>query len=319
MMMFYVTMISRIFHTTRKKNVTLNPKGRLTLQDVDLIITVFERTYRNLLMPGKIKLIEMDNNRFFSHKVVLINNVSDKEHAQRLADELVASAEITSYAFVDDHLEQSLSASGMKLKDLGCIPHYSDCALVAIHLLGSPWLCYWDAEARLQQPVNWIDPAIKLMEGDRRIIVANPNWWRDGLDAETDERIGEFSLGYGFSDCVFLCRRADLSAPIYHYRTVASLRYPLSYISPVFEQRIDAFMRVNRKLRATCNSAVYIHPESEGSSYPTASPISRLRRRRNRMILSLTRKFTRKFKITNPRYRIDGLASLYFNNPKPAR
>ncbi len=69
------------------------------------------------------------------------------------------------------------------------------------------------------------------MESDSRILVANPNWWRPGIDSEADEIVGDFFLGYGFSDQLFLCRRIDLKRSIYKYNTIASLRYPLSHIS----------------------------------------------------------------------------------------
>lgn len=279
------------------------------MPDVDLVINVFERTFDRVLKPGFVSRIESDNQCVFAQKVVLINNVEDKRKVQNLTQRLVDAGEITAYASVEEHLDDALRSVGLTRRELGRIPHYSDCALVAVHLSGSPWLCYWDAEASLQRPINWIEPAIRMMERDSRILVANPNWWRSGLDEETDEITGSFVLGYGFSDAVFLCRRSDFKCPIYRHWTVASLRYPLAHISPVFEQRVDAYMRVQRKLRATHRSAVYEHPETEGRTYPDVSFIERLRRRRNRTMIGLARKYTLQWHIVDPRLREWGLMS----------
>lgn len=273
------------------------------------MINVFERTYRDVLTPGFFRDIEAANERPFDRKVVLINNVEDKPRVIELAQDLVENGEITTYVVVEDHLAAALHNVGLTRSDLGRIPHYSDCVLVAIHLPGSPWLCYWDAEVRLETPINWIDPAIALMEQDSRVLVANPNWSVQGLEDEADEMTEDVALGYGFSDHVFLCRRADFRFPIYKYRTPSSLRYPLAHINSVFEQRVDAYMRTHRKLRATYRHAFYTHPDTEGHSYPAASIGELLRYATYQAVLAGVRSCSRWFSVQDPRLRTDGLVT----------
>jgi hypothetical protein len=260
------------------------------MPDVDLVVNTFERTYRNVLAPGFFAGIEEQNQRRFERKIALINNVNDPKEVEALAQQLVENGEIDAYYFVADRLDRALRQVGLTMKDLGRIPHYTDCALVAVTLKESGYLLYWDAEVRLQKPVNWVCPATELMERDTRILVANPNWWwRPTLQRETLWEGRGFAFGYGFSDQLFLARRDELSRPIYGHRCLASLRYPLAHIAPNFENRVDAYMRTHRRLRATYVAAVYEHPPNEGADYPAISWVEGARLVRNRAIVKLLR------------------------------
>jgi hypothetical protein len=140
------------------------------------------------------------------------------------------------------------------------------------------------------EPFNWVDPSIALMRDDPRVAVANPDWGRDDPRTETLEFKDGFSLGYGFSDQVFLVRRSEFARPIYRTRCCpVSLRYPLAHVAAVFEQRVDAYMRAHRRLRATHLRAVYRHPASEGSAYPDTTAFENLRRLRNAAIVKALR------------------------------
>lgn len=236
-------------------------------QCVDLTINTFERTYREVLSSGFFKKIEESNCRRFTNRVVLINNVNDVQDAKRRAQQLIDEGEIDSYYFVQEHLDSALSQTGLIRKDLRRFPHFLDWAIVAVTLPGSQWILHWDAEVELQEPVNWVDSAINLMERDRRILIANPNWNKAGIKLEALEYEDDFAFSYGMSDQVFLARRAELARPIYNYFCPASLRYPLSHIMGIFEKRVDAYMRRTRQLRATYLPATYIHPTNEGQSY----------------------------------------------------
>lgn len=255
--------------------------------EVDLVVNTFERTYREVLAPGVISRIENENLRGFTRKVALINNVENPDDARRRATALRQLGEIDEFYVVSDRLDSALQICGLTCGDLGRIPHYSDCALVAVTLDGAPWLLYWDAEVRLQRRYNWVDPALDFMEEDRRVLAANPTSWRGEVNWSTLEHRGPFALGWGFSDQVFLCRRAEFARPIYREHCLASLRYPLSHIAADFEQRVDSYMRRHRRLRATHVGVTYEHPESEGTTYPVASLAEALRRRRNYLIFRL--------------------------------
>lgn len=258
---------------------------------VDLVVNTWERDYRQVLAPGRFPELAGQSRFPFARRVALVNNVEDRDDAERRARALVEAGEIDDFAFVADRLPAALAATGLTQRDLEGVRHYSDAPLVAITLDASPWLVYWDAEVRLRQPADWITPSIERMERDPRILVANPAWTDDTLEAETIERDGDFALGLGFSDQLFLVRRAELARPVYRERCVAALRYPLAHVGPVFEARVDAWMRHHGRLRATYTPVTYVHPPGgAGASYPATTFAQRLRRKRNMALLAAVRR-----------------------------
>ena len=140
---------------------------------------------------------------------------------------------------------------------------------------------------QLEAPANWIGPGVAFLEQHPEVGIVNPNWQSPTLAKETVYEEGEFALGYGFSDQLFLARRDELSQPIYQHFCPASLRYPLSHLGSTFERRIDAYMRSQGRLRATYKPVRYIHPDNEGVSYPDYTLAQRLRLRRNKWLLKL--------------------------------
>ncbi|HEX5926561.1 MAG TPA: hypothetical protein VFY45_22215, partial [Baekduia sp.] len=188
--------------------------------DVDLVVNCFERSYRKVLAPGFFARIAGDNARAFASQTVVINNVDDRADAAALADARVAAGEIDRYVFVADRLDGALAQCGLTRDELEPIPYFTDFALVAATLDGPDWMMMWDADLRLREPADWITPAIALMERDDRIMVANPNWPVDNLDAFTSETVGDFAIGQGFTDQAFLARRSELGRPIYRQRCV---------------------------------------------------------------------------------------------------
>jgi hypothetical protein len=262
---------------------------------VDLVVNVFERTYRHSLEPGLFATIAAENLRRFARRVLLINNVADPADAQARARRLLDAGEIDEFHFVADRLEQALAATGLSRGELEPLLHYSDAPLVAGSTPGSPWLLYWDPEARLIEPHDWIGPALELMERDARVLAANPSWEapdpdgrRAGVEHEAIDRSGEFVLGHGFSDQVFLARRTMLASPIYRQRCIARIAYPAAHKAHVFEARVAAHMRHHGLLRATSLRAGYATRTSDGgSSYPPSGVAEAVRYARNGLILRL--------------------------------
>ncbi len=54
---------------------------------VDLVVNCYQRTYRNVLSPGFMAAREQSVRFSFTRKVVLINNVADRDHATSLAQQ----------------------------------------------------------------------------------------------------------------------------------------------------------------------------------------------------------------------------------------
>jgi hypothetical protein len=267
---------------------------------VDLVVNCFERSYREVLAPGFFPLIVSHNQFAFARRVALINNVTDPADACRRADELLAADEIDAWRFVADLLPAALARTGLTERDLGKLKHWSDCPLAAITMAGSPWLCYWDADVRLAEPVDWITPTIALMDRDPRLLVGSPAHDMLDLEREAVERVPGFALGYGFSDQCFLARRHALAKPIYGHCCLAGARYPTAHLANIFEQRLDAHMRVNHRLRAVALEAVYVHPPTVDDPYPAVTLAEKLRRRRNQWIC----RWLRHSRSADPRRRV---------------
>ena len=252
----------------------------MTPPAVDLVVNCFERNYREVLAPGFFPRVAGENAFPFAGRVALVNNVDDLDDARSRAQALLDAGEITEVLVVEERLDAALRTTGLTRAHLGRTPHFSDCALVAVTAPGAPWIVYWDADNHLVEPVDWITPSVALMEHDRRVLIANPNNQHHPVpDRTTPELHDGFALGYGFSDVVFLARRAELAAPIYRARTVAALRFPLAHVAHIFEARVDAHMRRRRRLRAYHLGSCYFHAEAGiGASHPAHDGIERLRR-----------------------------------------
>jgi hypothetical protein len=264
---------------------------------VDLVINCFERTYRRALEPGTIAAIAHANAHPFARRVALINNVVDRPDAERRARRLLQEGLIDEHHFVAERLDSALATTGLQRAELAPLLHFSDAPLVAATLPGSPWLLYWDPEARLAETVDWISPAIELMRGDARLLVANPSWEvpdgegrRPGVEREASETRGGFAIGHGFSDQVFLARRAELAAPIYRQRCIARIAYPAAHKAHVFEARLAAHMRHSARLRATSLATSYVTDSPAGhSSYPPSGLRESVRFARNALALRALR------------------------------
>ncbi len=264
---------------------------------VDLVINVFERTYRHGLAAETIGAVR-DANRFpFAGCVALINNVDDRLDAERRARALLERHLIDSYHFVADRIQPALEQVKLSVEDLEPLLHYSDAPIVAATLPGSPWMLYWDPEAQLAEPFDWITPALELLRADPRVMVANPSWEapdgagrRPGVERETAQMSGEFALGPGFSDQVFLAARAELAAPIYGQRCIGSLAYPTAHRAQIFEARVGAHMRHHGRVRATSTAASYLTSSpAGGSSYRPAGPLEAVRYVRNALVVRALR------------------------------
>jgi hypothetical protein len=236
---------------------------------VDLVINCYERTYRDVLSPGFFQKVAESCQFSFTQHTVLLNNIRDMEGALRLCEERIADGGIHQFFRVEDYIDDALRVAGLTHRDLNNIPYYSNWALVALIVPGNEFMVHWDAEIRMVEPYNWVEPSLRLMQADPRVAVANPLWDTKGNVREFREKNGEFMLGYGFSDQIYLISRKEFAKPVYHSWVPISLRYPVAHIAPYFEQMVDSYMRVNRRYRATLTAARYQHPVAEGAAYPS--------------------------------------------------
>lgn len=249
--------------------------------DVDFYVNCFERDYRLVLAEGFMQQKTRAMCRNFARVVVTINNVQDPQDATRLALKAVERGEISTFLFVADALPKALEQCGLTLRSLGRVRHYVDFALVAVATAQAEFLVYCCAEVEMEQPMDWITPAIEKLKSNPLLLVANPAWATDpqGADREALLSEGPYRLGYGFSDQIFLVRADRLRRPVYNYRHPAGERYPMSDIGDIFEKRVDAYMRCEGLLRLTDTRAFYRHRGPEGTGYPRAAFWKRALRR----------------------------------------
>jgi hypothetical protein len=241
------------------------------MTDVDLVVNCFERTYRDVLAPGTFARVAHEACFEFTRRTALVNNVDDRADAERRGQALLDAGEIDELVFVADRLDGALTRTELTRPDLGAVPYFTDWALVAVTLPGPDWMVHLDADLRMARRADWITPSIALMESDRRVLSANPLWPGESWKAECVELAGDFALGHGFSDQVFLGRRSELGGPIYGDRSLASLRFPVAHLGHIFEARIDAHQRRHGRLRATYLPALWTHRSEMGVSYPHRS------------------------------------------------
>ena len=259
---------------------------------VDFFVTCYNANVDRVLTPGFLASLAESALFPFSRRVLLINNVDDVSSVVDRAELRRQAGEIDTLVVVDEHLNDALSATGMDAHELGRIAPYSTWAFVAAHVCASEWLLHWDVDCVLTRPSDWVRPSLDRMGVDSRLLVANPAWSTEGAIAESLEHDHDFAIGYGFSDQVFLARRAVLARPIYREQHVASLRYPLAHIAPTFECRVDSYMRVHERLRATFLRAEYRHVGVTGQRYPRETWRERWRRKRYRAQLRRWRNAT---------------------------
>ena len=257
---------------------------------VDLVVNTYERTYRSVLVPGFFSEIEAQCRFPFAGRVAMINNVEDELDARERAQALVAAGELTGVELVRERLPSALERTGLSEADLGATRQYTIGMLVAVTLPGAPWVVHWDPEVTLAEPADWITPSIELMDADARVLTANPDNLHHPVRLDRAERVDGFALSLGFSDQLFLARRADLGRPIYGDRCVAALRGPQAHMGWIFEMRIDSHMRHNGRLRANHLGSRYAHPpETAGVAYDPPDLRARLRHARNMAILAYLR------------------------------
>lgn len=255
---------------------------------VSLFVNCFERDYRQVLAPGFMRAKASQFRFPFNRVVVTLNNIFDPEDARARARRVQQIGEIHEFVEVAKILPKALELSGLRASDLGLVRHYIDFALVAVTHALPDYLLYCCAEVDLVNPFDWVSDAVRKLDGDQSLLVANPSWASDpfGAERESLRRDGDHWIGSGFSDQCFLADSRRLAAPIYNYKHETGGRYPMSDIGDIFEKRLDAYMRHHGLMRISDARVFYAHAGVEGGGYPRP-PIARRILRRGARLLAM--------------------------------
>ena len=225
---------------------------------VSLTVNTFQRTFETVLTVEYFEAIRSQNQYSFDEVVLLINNVDDIASVRARADALVAEGVVSAYFLVSEVLPDALRAVGLTLEDLGARPHFSDHLLVEPFVVTSDYYLHWDADISLEQPSNWIEPSVALLESDQQVFVASPQQ-HIRERCQWARKSDEFLFDYTFTDQIFLTRTLQMRQPIYSEWCPASLRFPVAHLGQVVEQRLESHIRNHRLIHAFFRGATFTH------------------------------------------------------------
>ncbi len=212
----------------------------------------------------------------FDFKQLIINNVYNTKQVEIYAKKKVDKGIINAYYFADDYIDKALNFFEIEKNSFGKGYYYSSAELVGLYLSKTKYHLHFSSDAIMPKDnskSNWINSACEILNIAPKFVVANPCWdynFDDAINQSTESNIGDFIVGYGFSDQCYLVRTADFRAQIYNYKHPDSERYP-KYGGELFEKRVDSFMRTNRLLRLTHSKESYIH-----RNFPKSKLIKRI-------------------------------------------
>ena len=221
---------------------------------------MWEGDYRVVLTEERLAAAVGHNCFPFATRVVYVNNVDNPRAVHRRAQVLVDAGVVDDVVFVEDHANSALDHFGLTAADLGRGYVYSISELVSLHLATTDYVLHYAGDTVLSQRFDWLPGALDLLARRQDVAVVNASWTPDlaAVEAESEERDGDFLLGYGFSDQMYLVRTSEFSQRIYGESHPASDRYP-DYGGELFEKRVDSWMRNHQRLRATWAGGHYAH------------------------------------------------------------
>lgn len=222
----------------------------------------YEKDWQFIVKNGLIAEMIDKCNYSFDRKVLFLNNFSNYNRVKQQADLLISKNIIDEYYVVDEYAKKALGFFNLTKEDFKGGYYYSIAELVSIFLCETDYNLHFSGDAMMEKDCsfNWIDPAIRLMQQNADVLVANPTWDHKYSEAR-DECIEEdenWFYSYGFSDQCYLIKVSDFRNDIYKCNHAYSERYP-KYGGELFEKRIDAYMRTNAKKRITSKACSYEH------------------------------------------------------------
>lgn len=229
----------------------------------------YENDWELMLKTDYLKTMIERCNYNFEKKVLYLNNISDLNSAMNAAELAVEKKIIDEYYIVENYAAAALEYFGIDIDSFNGGYYYSIAELVGIYLCKTPYLLHFSSDSFMERTaVNWIKDSIYYMEGNEKLIVANPLWNFKFHEAK-NESIGndiKCFFGQGFSDQCYLIRTDIFKEKIYNQKHPYSERYPV-YGGELFEKRVDAFMRNFDFYRLTHKGCSYISQNIPKENY----------------------------------------------------
>ena len=229
------------------------------MRRVTIETKVWERDWAARFYSSGFPLV-FDLNEIECHRVLWINNVLNPAMVRGAAKDWVRQGKLDAIGEVLPRLDDALIHFGLVESDLGAGLYYSSAELVGILACETEYLCHFAGDCRLAHKSDWIQRGIELLESRPDISVVNPIWNGnvEEVMAEAESSDEDYAYGYGFSDQCYLIRTEELRNANLRALHPDSERYP-TYGGDLFEKRVDSWMRMNGRKRATDLRACYLH------------------------------------------------------------
>jgi len=248
---------------------------------ITLASAIYEKDYRMILNPlygGKHFAIHND---LFSNRIIVVNNINDwYSSGQKILEEVKEDLKLTdvyvSLQCAKEVLRKdwnvardsfyrkdfSIMNALRYLKNYKKLPKikgydgywYSIAPMIAIAKCKTRWLLYLTGDTQLTQ-FSWVKKAIKLMEEDSNIFIANPVWIERYYMSDKRKTENEWIVSDVFSDQCFLVdvvRLRLIKGVLNEKNCKAEIIYPY-YGGNCFERRLGAYM-MNHNLKRIVNT-----------------------------------------------------------------
>lgn len=225
---------------------------------VTFATSCWERDWRQILLPRDYLAVQQIAHHLFpfDERLLVINNVADLDLVKRVAKEKVEQGILTRYVVAGDVLPHF----GLQRGDFNDWQYYNALGpLNAIWEAKSEYLLFVTGDVYLKQPVSWIEKAIRFMEKNPNVKVANLTWNGYCQEAKKESYRSTwnfFIANSGFSDQMFLIRVSDFKGPIYGEIRSDGAHYPRG---DVFEKRVFSYMKNRGWERITFRRGSYTH------------------------------------------------------------
>ena len=214
-----------------------------------------------------------NHNFSFFEKILVVNNVNEKEYVIQKAKNKVNKGVLTNFYDADKYAEEVMSFFSLEKKDFKAgkdakyyigvddnwLYYNALGVLTSIYHCKSDYLLYLTGDSFLKQSVSWIDKAITMMEKKSNYKVANLIWNEkyDEAKKESYRKNKDFFISKkGFSDQLFLVKRKDFQDNIYNEIRDDAAHFPRG---DVFEKRVYSYMINHGWKRITFRHGSYYH------------------------------------------------------------
>lgn len=243
------------------------------MKSVSFFTNCYEKDWDVIINRGGVSN-KIENLNFpFIKKILIINNVKDRDTINSASQRLVQDSIIDNFYFTDDFSDEILRFFNIEKESFVGGYWYWIAPLLSIYLCETDYLVYLTGDTITEKKdYDWISNGIKIILSDDRVKTVNPVWNSQYNTAKDQENYfislenipnktdDEWFYGAGFSDQCFLIPTGEFKKQIYNETNeLSDIYYPI-YAGNSFEKRISSYLMNNKYWRITSNNITYFHP-----------------------------------------------------------